>query len=179
MNLEYNQLKLEFEELKADFVKYKLRTDELTEYNTKLPHDINKYLKMIRNDIEDLRDYIDRIDNTYNKKSNKHELTKLKNKVKLMEDFYINDRTKKLDLENDIINIKITLHNNDISLKSLNDMVSKKSISTQDKKLKSDINNTKYSIKKLLIKQSEGTITDKELERLKDKQLLLTQLHNK
>ena len=124
----------------------KLRTDELSDYNSKWPHDLNKYLKTMRNDIDDLRDYVDRLD---------HKKTKYK-KLKTVDELYI----KQLALENELINIKMSLHQ----------LETKK---PKNKKLKSDINNTKYSIKKLLIKQNEGTMTEKELERLKDKQKLL------
>lgn len=171
LQCDYNNLKIELDELKSEFLKYKLRTEELSDYNIKLSPDINKCLMVIRNDIEDLRDYIDRLENTY-KKSNKHDLSKLKNKVKLMEDYYIHHRTKFLDLENDILNINI-------NVKTLSEQVGKRPVVVKDKKLKSDINNTKYSIKKLLTKQNNGTITEKELERLKDKQELLTKLYQK
>jgi hypothetical protein len=168
MNL--NELIEEFNKLQNEFNQYKLTTNELIEYNSKsLPQDITKNLKILRNDIEDLRDYIDRLDDVYNK-TTKQDITKLKNKVKLIEDFYVKHIAKNLELENEVINIKITLHNMDQNLNTLKPV--------KNKKLRADINNTKYSIKKLLAKQNEGHITEKELERLKDKQQLLAQLLN-
>jgi hypothetical protein len=106
---------------------------------------------MMRNDIEDLRDYNDRLD----QKKTKHDLFK---KLKTIDELYI----KQLALENELINVKMSLHQLENKPKN--------------KKLQSDINNTKYSIKKLLKKQIEGTITEKEMDRLKDKQKLLEEL---
>jgi hypothetical protein len=145
-------IETEIEELKQDLNFYKVRINELSEYNAKWPHDLNKYLKMMRNDIEDLRDYVDRLDH----KKSKYDLFK---KLKTIDDIYI----KQLALENELINVKMSLHQ----------LETKKS---KNKKLKSDINNTKYSIKKLLMKQNAGTLTEKENERLKDKQKLLEEL---
>jgi hypothetical protein len=144
-------LERELQLLKEEFNLYKIRTAELSEYNSKWPHDLNKFLKMMRNDIEDLRDYNDRLD----QKKTKHDLFK---KLKTIDELYI----KQLALENELINVKMSLHQLENKPKN--------------KKLQSDINNTKYSIKKLLKKQIEGTITEKEMDRLKDKQKLLEEL---
>src|SRR5436190_17907983 len=101
--MELIQLTQEFEQLKQEFNLYKIRTNELSEYNSNsLPQDINKNLKILRNDIEDLKDYIDRLDHDYNK-INKHDFNKMK-------DFYVKHIAKNLDLENEVINIKMTLH---------------------------------------------------------------------
>jgi hypothetical protein len=190
----------EIELLKKEF-------KELCDYNVKLPNDINKHFMIMRNDIEDVRDHLDRIEDVIDKKIGKQELTRLRNKIKTIDDEIAWIKSKLLDIEDDFIGMKKNVNNHKcnncnneeikLTIKLLSEKVesinnpppfvnstkSKKAkvVLTEEevlknKKLKSDISNTKYSIKKLTFKENEHTISDKEKVRLEEKKVLLNNL---
>ena len=157
---------------------------DLINYNTKLPNDINKYFKMLKNQLEDLQDQVDRIEEIVDVKiTSKQEMTRLKQRVKTIEDELTSSKSKCLDIEDHMITIEKSMFRNitqhEIQYQELLtnfESIQKPAIS---RKLQSDINNTKYSIKKLTEKMNEGTITEKESKRLDYKKNLLEQLMTK
>lgn len=156
------------------------KIQDLINYNTKLPHDINKYFKMLKNHLDDLQDQVDRIEELIDVKiTNKKEMVKLRSRVKDIEDDLTTIKSKCLDIDNHFIMVEKSMFKNrtqcDNQHQDLHTIIEhiKK---PENKKLQSDINNTKYSIKKLTIKQNNGTITEKESKRLEFKQKLLEEL---
>lgn len=188
--------------MEKDIEKLKQTTANLVTYNTNLPIAINNYFKIMRNDVDDMMDHLDRLDLDIDKKViGKQEMQKLKIRVAKIEDNVTIYRTKLLDLEDKVIGIERDLMhlktiecNEDLraSIKMLNDKVDlysekkksdkkgdkkkKPDVDLQHKKLKSTIRNTKYSIKNLSSKANEGTITEKEKIRLEEKNQLLEEL---
>jgi hypothetical protein len=138
----------------------------------------------MRNDIEDTRDHLDRIDEDIDKKiTSKQEVLRLRNKIKNLEESVNINKLKCLDVEDSILGIeksiihlknslnsrlhhsecneeiKINIKNMTDSIKLLNDKINKNDEEyIKNKKLKSDISNTKFSIKKLLIKEKNNNI---------------------
>lgn len=179
-----------------DIEKLKQTTSNLIIYNTNLPVAINKYFKIMRNDVDDMRDHLDRIDYDIDKKIiSKQEMQKVKIRVSKLEDNFNLSKLKLLDLEDKIINIERDLMhlktfecNEDLknTIKILSDRLdtyntkpikkTKTEVNLNDKKLKSTIRNTEYSIKKLSLKLKDDSITDKEKIRLEEKNILLESL---
>jgi hypothetical protein len=176
-----------------DIEKLKQTTANLVTYNTNLPLAINNYFKIMRNDVDDMRDYLDRLDSDIDRKIiGKQEMHKLKIRVSKVEDNMNIYKIKLLDLEDKVIGIERDLMhlktiecNEDLraSIKILSEKVDiygekkkKPEVDLQHKKLKSTIRNTRYSIKNLSSKATEGTITEKEKVRLEEKNQLLESL---
>ena len=186
-----DELLIELNKLRKNQEESDKKILELITYNTKLPNDINKYFKWLKNQLEDLQDQVDRIEEIVDVKiTSKQEMTRLKLRVRNLEDDLTLTKSKSLDIEDHLVSIEKSIFRNmtqcDLQyhdLLSMVDNVQKRILDTvqtpTNKKLQSDINNTKYTIKKLVLKQQENTITEKELKRLQDKQLLLEQLVSK
>lgn len=166
--------KLQTEQAEAD-----IKIQELIIYNTKLPNDINKYFKFLKNQLEDLQDQVDRIEEIVDVKiTSKQEMTRLKLRVRGIEDDLSVAKSKSLDIEDHLVGIEKNIFKNmtqcDYQYQELLSLID--NIPKPNKKLQSDINNTKYSIKKLTEKKNNNTITVKEIKRLEDKIQLLEQL---
>ncbi len=174
----YNQLRLDQEESNR-------KIENLINYNTKLPNDINKYFKMLKNQLEDLQDQVDRIEEIVDIKiTSKQEMTRLKLRVKTLEEDFIVMKSKCLDIKDNQISLEKSIFRtqteNDLQyqdvLSSIDLILKPKNGSLTSKKLQSNINNTKYSIKKLTVKKEDHTITEKEEKRLEYKLKLLEEL---
>ena len=166
--------------ISEDVEKLKYTTNNLVQYNTNLPIAINKYLKIIKNDIDDMHDHLDRIDDDIDKKiTSKQEVNKLKTRILKVEENTNTCMSKLLDIEDKMIGLERDMMYLKNKENEKNEKVEKKRPDTKDKKLKSDIRNTKYSIKQLTRKLTEGTITEKEKIRLEDKKILLEELVSK
>src|SRR5258708_5415391 len=93
--------------IKVELNELKNKTQNLIDFNTILPHDINKHLKIMRNDIEDTRDHLDRIDEDIDKKiTSKQEVLRLRNKIKNLEESVNINKLKCLDVEDSILGIE-------------------------------------------------------------------------
>lgn len=162
------------ESISEEVEKLKTTTTNLINYNTNLPLAINKYFKLMKNDLDDMHDHLDRIDDDIDKKiTSKQEVNKLKTRVMKMEESTNAYKSKLLDLEDKLIGLERDI----MYLKNKeNEKNEKKKPEMKDKKLSSAIRNTKYSIKQLTKKMNEGTITEKEKVRLEDKKILLDTL---
>ena len=156
------------------------KIQELINYNTKLPNDINKYFKWLKNQLEDLQDQVDRIEEIVDVKiTSKKEMTRLKLRVRGLEEDLTTTKSKCLDIEDHLVGIEKIIFKNMSQCDTQYDELLSIIDSTQkptNKKLQSDINNTKYSIKKLTLKQNDHSITEKESKRLEEKKHLLEQL---
>lgn len=165
------------ESISEEVEKLKTTTTNLINYNTNLPVAINKCFKIMKNDIDDMQDHLDRIDDDIDKKiTSKQEVNKIKTRVMKLEENANAYKEKLLYLEDKIIGLERDM----MYLKNKEpEKNEKKKPDIKDKKLKSDIRNTNYSIKQLTRKMVDGTITEKEKIRLEDKKILLDTLIQK
>lgn len=158
------------ESISEEVEKLKTTTTNLINYNTNLPVAINKCFKMMKNNIDDMQDHLDRIDDDIDKKvTSKQEVNKLKTRLSKLEENTNTYKSKLLDLEDKIIGLER-------DMMYLKNKENEKKPEPKDKKLASSIRNTKYTIKQLTKKLNDGTITEKERIRLEDKQILLNTL---
>ena len=182
-NEQFEQFKNKINQLILEKEESDRKIEKLINYNTKLPNDINKYFKMLKNQLEDLQDQVDRIEEIVDVKiTSKQEMNRLKLRVKNLEEDLTATKSKCLDIEDHQVGIEKCIFRN----KTENDLQYQDLLSTIDliqkptnKKLQSDINNTKYSIKKLTFKKQDKTITEKEQKRLEYKINLLEELQKK
>lgn len=158
------------ESISEEVEKLKITTTNLINYNTNLPVAINKCFKMMKNNIDDMQDHLDRIDDDIDKKvTSKQEVNKLKTRLSKLEENTNTYKSKLLDLEDKIIGLER-------DMMYLKNKENEKKPEPKDKKLASSIRNTKYTIKQLTKKLNDGTITEKERIRLEDKKILLDTL---
>ncbi len=163
----------EIKMLRQELELMKETQQNLVNFNTKLPNDINKYFKMLKNQVEDLQDQVDRIEEIVDVKiTSKQEMNRVKIRVRNLEEGLSYTKSKCLDIEDHLVSVEKTIYKNMTQCEAQYQEL----LSEIPNKLQSQINNTKYSIQKLLNKKHDHILTEKEEKRLETKKLLLEQL---
>lgn len=181
--IELRQLQKDYHQLRLSQVEDQGKINDLINYNTKLPYDINKYFKMLKLQVEDLQDQADRIEEIVDVKiTSKKEMSRLKLRVRGIEDDLILIKAKSLDIEDHLVGVEKSILKNrtecDFQYQELLLTVDGMQKPT-NKNLQSKIYNTTYTIKKLTAKKNDNTITEKETKRLEHKLKLLEELSAK
>ena len=109
---ENESLKITIEELKNDISINKTQIQELINFNMNFPIDINKHFKLMKNEIDDVRDHLERIEYEVDKKtSSKNVVNNMKIRINHLEKLADINQSKYLDLQDTITGIDKKLYN--------------------------------------------------------------------